>query len=280
MDIEAQDFKQHLKDLFPNLDITKLQKTHTQKVEEYISWKIKHCIEIRYLFMIRKCDNLECCPPRRLAQEHLRWLPSPLIDDDGVHHKKYEDLSHLDESDEKDRPSLKVIPTKSRSTSAPAVDVETAVSTPSPSTAKDSESAKSEVAMSAQNGRARVICAECTKPRVVYCNKKLDIRHKMMSSFDYTCGSHLFSPNDKRKLALSMVLRPNLQCAMQVEVSYYGSDVGRRDICSHCGIEGAIVDAELKKCFKTVLPMCDHCKEIGEKTFTQRPFGKTKNQKK
>ena len=106
---------------------------------------------------------------------------------------------------------MKVIPTKSKSTSAPAVDVETAVSTPSPSTAKDSESAKSEVAMSAQNGRARVICAECTKPRVVYCNKKLDIRHKMMlarclSSFDYTCGSHLFSPNDKRKLALSVYL--------------------------------------------------------------------------
>ena len=34
-------------------------------------------------------------------------------------------------------------------------------------------------------------------------------------------------PEEKRKLALAMVLRPGLQCAMQVEVPYYASDVGR-----------------------------------------------------
>ena len=74
-----------------------------------------------------------------------------------------------------------------------------------------------------------------------------------------------------------MVLRPNLQCAMQIELCYYGADIGRKDLCSHCATEDAIVCVELKKKYKTVLPICDDCKEKGKKPFTAREFGKVKN---
>ena len=280
MDAEIQTFQLYLKELFPNLDITKLQRDHTKKVMEYNAWKANHCIENRYLFMIRKCDDISCCPAKRLPQDQLRWLPSPIMEADGKHYKKYEEISNLDVSDEKHRPSLQVIQKKSNSTQASAA-ADVTPSTPTSSTTKE----KSVVALSAQNARAQVVCTDCSKPRVVYCNKKLDIRHRMMiaksiSNYDYTCGSHLFSPSDTRKLALSMVMRPHLQCAMQIEICYYGSDVGRKDLCSHCGTEGAIVNAELKKSFKTVLPICDKCISDGKKPFTQRPFGKTKNQQK
>ena len=119
-------------------------------------------------------------------------------------------------------------------------------STPSSSSAASSKATKDTVSLSAQNSRAQVICAECSKPRVIYSNTKLDIRHKMMlakslSDHDYTCGSHLFSPAEKRKLAVSMVLRPNLQCAMPIEICYYGADIGRKDLCSHCASPEAVV---------------------------------------
>ena len=99
---------------------------------------------------------------------------------------------------------------------------------------------------------------------------------KSVSNYDYTCGSHLFSPTETRKLALSMALRPNLQCAMHIEISYYGSDIGRKDLCSHCAMEGGIVDAELKKRFKTVLPICDQCVANKKEAYTQRPYGTKK----
>ena len=86
--------------------------------------------------------------------------------------------------------------------------------------------------------------------------------------------AHLFPPDENRKLALALILKPNLQCAMEVEVPYYANDIGCRDICSHCGMEDAIINVELKKKFKAVLPICDVCVSEGKKPFTQRPFGK------
>ena len=41
-----------------------------------------------------------------------------------------------------------------------------------------------------------------------------------------------------------------------------------------CGTENAIVNLELKKKFKTVLPICDNCVSVGKKPLTQRPFGR------
>ena len=92
-----------------------------------------------------------------------------------------------------------------------------------------------------------------------YDKTKVDIRHKMMlarniSSFEFTCGAHLFPPTEKRKMA--MILRPNLSCAMEVEIPYYGAQLGRTDLCSHCGDPESSVNVELKTKFKTVLPIC------------------------
>ena len=67
----------------------------------------------------------------------------------------------------------------------------------------------------------------------------------LMSENDYTCGSQL-SPPDHR-LHKKVDVRLNLSCAMPVEIPYYGADVGRKDICGHCGCAETQIDLELKK---------------------------------
>ena len=108
--------------------------------------------------------------------------------------------------------------------------------------ATDEQKHKNEsCSMSAQMAQAVVTCVGCRKPRVIYSSTKLDYRHKMMlarnmSSFEYSCGSFLFPPMEKRKLTIAMTVRLNLTCGIQVELPYYGDngDLGRKDICSHC----------------------------------------------
>ena len=61
---------------------------------------------------------------------------------------------------------------------------------------------KAVVILLAQNVRAQVRCVECRKLHVIYCNKKLDIRHQMilaraLSDFDYTCWAEIFPPEEK-----------------------------------------------------------------------------------
>ena len=62
---EINTIKCHLRGLFPELDLSKLQKVHTQKVQAYNSWKVsialKHCS-----FQIRKCQDESCCLPSQL----------------------------------------------------------------------------------------------------------------------------------------------------------------------------------------------------------------------
>ena len=99
-----------------------------------------------------------------------------------------------------------------------------------------------------------------------------------ISSFEFSCGSELFPPEEKRKLAKAMVIRPRLSCGDQIEVPYYGDNdiVGRKDLCSHCGASNSAHSTILKTSFKTVLPVCDSCEQEGKKAFTLRPFGKGK----
>ena len=52
---------------------------------------------------------------------------------------------------------------------------------------------------------------------------------------------------------------------------YYGnSDLGRRDVCSHCGNINAEVNSELKKVYKTVLPICNDCIKDGKQPYVAR----------
>jgi len=49
-----------------------------------------------------------------------------------------------------------------------------------------------------------------------------------------------------------------MTCKAPVEVPYYGQILGNWniDICAHCGSPGADPKVELKKTYKTVLPLC------------------------
>ena len=133
--------------------------------------------------------------------------------------------------------------------------------------------------MTAQNARPVVYCAECEKPWVIYSRNKLNhnqcmLLAKIVSSFEYSCETFLFSPDNKFKTAGSLCIRSSLHCAMKTEVLYYGSDIDRADKCSHCRGSNAVVSQELKQELKTVLPMCKPCLNNGKWPFTQRPYGK------
>ena len=67
-------------------------------------------------------------------------------------------------------------------------------------------------------------------------------------------------------------------CADQIKVPYYvdNDNSERKDLCFPWGATNAANFALLKKSFKTVLPMCDSCKEMRKKPFTQRSYGKPK----
>ena len=82
-------------------------------------------------------------------------------------------------------------------------------------------------------------------------------------------------PDTISKTAGTLCIRPLLQCAMKIEIPYYGSDVARVDKCyqSHCGGNNTVVSQELKQKFKTVLPMCKACLDNGKEPFPQRPYG-------
>ena len=93
--------------------------------------------------------------------------------------------------------------------------------------------------MTAQNERAVVYSVECENPLVTYSKNRLIHNQRILlaksfSSFEYSCKAFLFPPDTKSKTTGTFSMRPSLQCAMQIEVPYYGSDVGRADKCNHC----------------------------------------------
>ena len=75
-----------------------------------------------------------------------------------------------------------------------------------------------------------------------------------------------------------VMTKANLQCGVGVEMAYYstGSNIGRKDICCHCGIEEGKILIELKTQYKTVLPICDECKGKGLTPVVARPYGNKK----
>ena len=90
----------HLKELFPSLYTTKLQKAYTSKVKEYIRWKPAHYIENQCLFMVRMCEDTSSSKTR-VPRDQLLWLPSPLKDESGEHYVQYQHLKFSEVSDEK-----------------------------------------------------------------------------------------------------------------------------------------------------------------------------------
>lgn len=102
--------KRHLRELFPDMNIEKLQKVHTSKVVDYNEWLEKHTRQRHYCFQIRKCEDSCCSEPQN---KNLAWLPDPVLDESGDHYLPYSSLKST-ATTEDDRPSLKKLPERPR----------------------------------------------------------------------------------------------------------------------------------------------------------------------
>ena len=172
----------------------------------------------------------------------------------GLHYLLYDETKLLKKADDKDRPLLKIRKesnqhknTKNALPSAKLIE-------------KESVDLTSSIRMTAQNAKPVVYHVEYEKPWVIYSKNKLNHNQcmqlaKSITSFEYSCGVFLFPPDTKSKTAGTLCIHPSLQGAMQIEVPYYGSDVGRAVKCSHWGGNSAVVSQELKQRFKTMLPI-------------------------
>ncbi|XP_014676820.1 PREDICTED: uncharacterized protein LOC106816715 [Priapulus caudatus] len=180
-DLEIDVLKRHLRELFPDLNVDRLQKTHTQKIKSYNEWLTAHCRSRHYSFQIRKCGDRNCCLAPQSPPEDLQWLPDPVLDpDDRLHYKRY-DTEKDTETTEEDRPSLK-IPAKGKKaqrapTVVPAPEVPERDTAHVPEgtstieeTVPDSTSRIIEAPFmssdkcSVQTARLLVSCVECEKP--------------------------------------------------------------------------------------------------------------------
>ena len=267
----------HLNFLFPELDVTKLVKKHTSKVESYITWVDKHCRQRHYSFQIRKCEDANCCTPPKKAYQ---WLPDPVLDDDQVHYKPFE-VVYGTETSEADRPTLQRPPsessekpkTKSQTKNPNPLQLDPLVSI----IPEDPELKGDASTFTGQNARLTVECKECKKPRVIYSKVKLTDRYKLQiailcSEYDYTCGSPLTPP--EHPLHGKTLVRLNIDCTSPIETGYYSSKMSRGDLCYYCGATESLADENLKKSYITVYPLCDQCKALGFKYCCLRPFGK------
>lgn len=143
--------------------------------------------------------------------------------------------------------------------------------------AKNKSNASSvRIPLSTQNARAITTCVECSKPRVVYSCHKLTEGQRTslaasLSEYDFTCGAPVVQ--EGHPLNCKVTVR-SLDCNQPLEFAFYGAHLGRKDLCGRCGQEGADPMTDLKKRFKTVLPLCKDCQNAGLEAVTQRPFGK------
>ena len=125
--------------------------------------------------------------------------------------------------------------------------------------------------------RVLVECVDCRKPRVVHSTTRLSERQKLglaivFSEYEYSCGSEVVPP--EHSLHDKVFVRTTLTCESRIESSYYSSDIGRKDTCCFCACPEAEVDGDLKKQYKTVLPVCVACRATGHEVPCMRPYGK------
>ena len=279
--------KRHLRELFPDLNLDKLQKVYTKKSASYQNWTKAHCRERQYSYQIRKCDDPSCCIPATSSPDQLAWLPDPVLGEDKEHFLKFNEVKGM-VTTEDDRPTLKKTE-KPKTTYAkpkavvqptPAIDsTELQVSTET--APEPTASVENHAIYTSQHARSTIPCIECRKPRIIYGMVRPSQRQKvalamLFSEFDYTCGAPLTPPDNP--LHGKLVCRPSLSCSSPVETPFYGQNelTNPKDICAHCGIQGASVDMDLRKRYKTVLPICEDCISSGKTAIVYRPYGKKK----
>ena len=95
-----------------------------------------------------------------------------------------------------------------------------------------------------------------------------------LSEIYYTCGSEILPYN--HALYSKVRVRDNLMCNQEIEFPYYSAEVGRKDLCAYCAMEG-IQDVNLKKVYKVVLPLCISCMAAGKKTITRMPLPQSRS---
>ena len=77
--------------------------------------------------------------------------------------------------------------------------------------------------------------------------------HVAAISFHHPLPKHLGKTSDV-DLIFSVPCLSKIPC-------YGGENLGRKDLCAHCGTEGGVTDANLRKKYKPVLPICTGCRE-------------------
>ena len=98
------------------------------------------------------------------------------------------------------------------------------------------------------------------------------VKKNVIRKYDYVCGC-LITP-DGSMLSGSVFTRLEMHCKTPVEWVYYGAAkiTAQKDLCRHCSKQGAQQDKELKKLFKTVLPICDGCRAESKKVYKWGPI--------
>ena len=293
-DEEIDLMKRHLRELFPGLDLSKLLKSTTRKNIHYQEWIRRHCKETQYAFQIRKCDDRSCCLEPRLPAEQLFWLPDPVEDDSNEGHYKAYSVVKGVATTEADRPSLKFgvkknLKAAQKETQAPGTPQVVRAESENDADKRDQVREEDPVTFadvpdfdpticSAQNARSFVVCIECEKPRVVYSRHRLTDRQQMSitlaisDDYEYTCGSVLLPPSSPHYKTI--MCRLGICCETPIQLPYYASGLGKSDLCCYCASEDGEVEQELKRKYKTVLPLCVTCKKNGKLPVVQRPYGK------
>ncbi|KAL3852275.1 hypothetical protein ACJMK2_015939 [Sinanodonta woodiana] len=121
-----------------------------------------------------------------------------------------------------------------------------------PTVTRDESVGLDDVSLVGQNVRQTVNC--CTK---LTARDQRALTHTL-EKYDYTCGSVITLDGDI--LQGKVFVRLQLSCAVHIEFPYYASNIGRPDICAHCGAIGAEKSQEMTGRFRTVLPVC-HCQQ-------------------
>lgn len=52
--------------------------------------------------------------------------------------------------------------------------------------------------------------------------------------------------------------------------------IGRGDLCTYCATDDSQSNLDLKKKYKTVLPLCGSCQVVGKTHIVYRPYRKQK----
>ena len=120
----------------------------------------------------------------------------------------------------------------------------------------------------AKNTMCTIVCAECSKPRLLYSKLSLKTPRReelcqVVGDLDYTCGSSFADiPTEEGNILQSVFVKASLSCSQPIEVPYYTA--GHVDVCIHCGLPSELVYDE--GCY----PACTACKSASKKAVKKR----------